>query len=323
MFIFLNIKKNSIYFLLFMPFSLFIAVLDTFINNMENKCEFINAISQISISLFYFYEEYTLKKYIQNKKQRNVYFNTKKKNSSHSFKIIILLLCSIILYLSHIHLFTGRFYFKGEYQQTFYIFLILLIDGIFFKNYIYAHHYISIFLNFILFCFIFIKLKFTLFCIYFLDSYCYSFHFLLLYYINLKYFINIYLLGTILGISKLIYLIFFTDLITFWEYYKIMILFFFIYFLNYFLLYFILTKEGPIQALFYYYIPFVIMKNLLGFEFHFFVNIFFIIPGLIYLEIIELHFCELDKNLKKNISLRELQEITLIQNECLENSIII
>ena len=55
MFIFLNIKKNSIYFfLLFMPFSLIIAVLDTFINNMKNKCEFINAISQISISLFFF-----------------------------------------------------------------------------------------------------------------------------------------------------------------------------------------------------------------------------------------------------------------------------
>ncbi len=318
----MNIKKNSFYFLLFMPFSFIIAVLENVINNLGNECEFINAISQISISLFYFYEKYTLKTYIQNKKQRNVYFNTKKKNSSHSLKIIILLLCSIILYLSHIHLFTGRFYFKGEYQQTFYIFLILLIDGIFFKNYIYTHHYVSLFLNFIPFCFIFIKLNFTLLCIYFLDSYCYSFHFSLLYYINLKYFINIYLLGSILGISKLIYLIFFTDLITFWEYYKIMILFFFIYFLNYFLLYYILTKEGAIQALFYYYIPFVIMEHLFNFEFHFFVNIFFIIPGLIYLEIIELHFCDLDKNLKKNISLRELQETTLIQNECLENSII-
>ena len=102
-----------------MPFSLIIAVLDTFINNMENKCEFINAISQISISLFYFYEEYTLKKYIQNKKQRNVYFNTKKKKSSHSLKIIILLLCSIILYLSHIYLFTGKFDFEGNINKHF------------------------------------------------------------------------------------------------------------------------------------------------------------------------------------------------------------
>ena len=64
------------------------------------------------------------------------------------------------------------------------------------------------------------------------------------------------------------------------------------------------------------------MEHLFNFKLYILFNIFFIIPGLIYLEIIELHFCELDKNLKKNISLRELQEITLIQNECLENSII-
>ena len=102
-----------------MPFSLIIAVLDTFINNMKNKCEFINAISQISISLFYFYEKYTLKIHIQNKKQRSVYFNTKKKNSSHSLKIIILLLCSIILYLSHIYLFTGKFDFEGNINKHF------------------------------------------------------------------------------------------------------------------------------------------------------------------------------------------------------------
>ncbi len=57
------------------------------------------------------------------------------------------------------------------------------------------------------------------------------------------------------------------------------------------------------------------MKNLLTFKIPFFINIFFIIPGLIYLEIIELHFCNLDKNLKKNICLRQLQEIALKPNE--------
>ena len=76
----MNIKKDSIYFLLFMPFSLIIAALENFIYIFKNEMTFINAISQISISLFFFYEKYKLKLSIQNKKERDIYFKTKKRN---------------------------------------------------------------------------------------------------------------------------------------------------------------------------------------------------------------------------------------------------
>ncbi len=44
MFIFLNIKKDSIYFLLSMTFSLIIAALENFIYIFKNEMKFINAI---------------------------------------------------------------------------------------------------------------------------------------------------------------------------------------------------------------------------------------------------------------------------------------
>ena len=94
-----------------------------------------------------------------------------------------------------------------ELQLLSQIISYLYIERIIFKNPIYSHHLLSIIICLLVLIFVLIKYslyKSLLIILYaLLSEYCYAFYFLLLKYINITYFINIYLLASIM-----VYLIF-------------------------------------------------------------------------------------------------------------------
>ena len=155
------------------------------------------------------------------------------------------------------------------------------------------------------------------FCILILQSYAYGFSLFFINYINTKYFISVYLLGSFIGIFQSIFQ---TIQIFFIVKEKIIIEdiklhFIILYlvnclFINY-LFYYIISNLTPIHSLICYNFAYIII-DLLKKE-NFFIEIglleiFPLISTFIYLEIIEINFCGLNENLKKNIKERELSE---------------
>ena len=228
-------------------------------------------------------------------------------------KIVILIICSLI--------FDSIYEIKGYFNEiniieefiTFVLFYILL-ERIIFNISFYSHHKVSVDIILILFIYYFIlniiqSKKYLSYIFNILINYSYSFSLLLIKYINTQYFINIYFLGTMRGICRTIQLIFqfrenimkilYLDNIYF-------TLFYFILKLIYnFLLCKIISKLSPLHSELIEYITlfinFFIDKNeiidyiILGSCF---------ISSLIYLEILILNFCDLNKNIKENISER-------------------
>ena len=84
----------------------------------------------------------------------------------------------------------------------------------------------------------------------------------------------------------------------------------------FFLFYFIINKYGPIYSLLCNIISEIISYIIIGKDYDLIELIIFIISILlimIYLEIIELNFCGLNKNIKINIIKRGKSDINLIQ----------
>ena len=146
-----------------------------------------------------------------------------------------------------------------------------------------------------------------------LNNYCNTFYLLLIYQINLKYFINIYLIGSLTGFFSLIFQLFFLisydDIILILKYNmgKFLIFYCFISIIYHFFIYYIIWKLGPIHSLLCYYIPYCLFNYNRSQ-----ILIIDLITCLIYLEILEFNFCRLNYNLKKNIILRENQEVIII-----------
>jgi hypothetical protein len=156
------------------------------------------------------------------------------------------------------------------------------------------------------------------FYILFLLSYGYGFSLFLIKYINTKYFISTYLLGSFIGIFQSI---FHTIKIYFIVKEKIIIEdinFYFIIlylinclFINY-LFYYIISNLTPIHSLICYNFAYIIYHLIIKKNYLIdigLLEILCLISTFIYLEIIELNFCGLNENLKKNIKERELREI--------------
>ena len=238
MLISINLKKECKYILYFIPISLIQIILEP-ISLIKNDINYqlIKSFSMISMIIIYIFEKFLNK----SKLEKNNYYNLK-----NYVPHIILILSSIIFYICYLYLFNS-YNKEYEWQNIFIIISIILIDMKLIKKTIYSHHYLSFTFNFIslilIICCI-MKIKLDLFNN-ILIGYCYSFHILILEHINLKYFISIYLLGSINGLSELIFylikLFYYQSHINF-EKLIFKILYYIIYVIYYYLFYF--TKNG-------------------------------------------------------------------------------
>ena len=304
-----QISKKFIYFIYFIPSAILSKLFEEKFSTLININQLINSISQLLMIILYFYQKFQIKK--------NNYI---KKKDYFQIKTIILFICSIIFSLIQIVLnkFIYINYFsKDIIHKAFDFILIILIDRIIFNPYIYSHHILSIFISLISLFIQFLNEKNKVSLIYIiiilLNNYCNAFYLLLIYQINLKYFINIFLLGSLTGFFSLIFQLFFfisyDDIIFILKYNmgKFLIFYCFICFIYYIFLYYIIWKLGPIHSLLCYKIPYCLFNYNRSQ-----ILIIDLIACLIYLEILEFNFCKLNYNLKKNIILRENQEKIII-----------
>ena len=298
-------NENFIGFPIFLVLNIIHVIFET---ECQKNAEFlyylISYISQILLIIFYFIEKYSSKnenKDIYNLKQNDI-------KSTIVFSIISFLIFNSI----NDHLY---YLITIDKKEDFIIFVLfyILLERFIINNYFYSHHMVSAYIIFILFIYIFIlkiiQSELNLFYILLiLANYSYSFSILLIKYINTKYYINIYLLGSIRGIVGTIqFLIQKYDknilaILDFYNIFFIILYFILIFFTNIFSVKIIL-KLTPLHSLIIDYITFFISNMILN---KYIINDYIIaglciISSLIYLEILILNFCNLNKNIKINI----------------------
>ncbi len=307
-----NCDKNIFFIFLFILTTIIISVMASISDNKQ----IYPSISQSLLIIFYLIE----KKLIRNNKS-NKFLDISIKNES--YKKYFMLFSSIVFYFIfyYIHIFIqakDEIIVRKNIQMCFF----LLIDLTFFKNQRYSHQILSTIIIFIItilsiISFVFPKYNFIIL-YYILSSYSYAFSFLIVKYINTKYFISIYIFGFIFGLLEIILLLikgisfqFNFDLIT--------ILYFIGLIGNNYLFYYIIYKLSPSHSIISQCIS-ILLPMIFGIIYLsdmmlLILTIIGIIFGLIYLEIIELKFCNLNKNLKKNIFQRaEKEDIITLEN---------
>ena len=253
-----------------------------------NNAKFIHhLLFKMSMFIFYIFE-----KIILNNKLNTELSSVEKSN----YQKIILILCSNIFILLYL-------YMKMKIKNYLFgnSFMIFFMDMIFIKKKIFSHHYLSIFINTIVFFFIrtkeFLNENILQIVIYniqiLLISYNYCFSYLLLKQINRIYFTSIFFLMGLMALSESLYR------------YKEMIGIFHTF--NFGILELIFYILGGVcyhfckcQILIKYDVTHFIIVNALLYlintskVFEIICIIIFTISSMIYLEIIELHFCGLD-----------------------------
>jgi hypothetical protein len=196
---------------------------------------------------------YIIEKHLS--KNENEVYNEKYQTS---IKVIILIICGLIFNSITIYLSYNRDNANEVEDYMILIIFLILIERICFENHFYSHQILSIIIILILFLYFLInniiqsKLK-IFYILIFLENYSESYKYHLIKYINMKYFINIYFLGSINGIFILIqyniqnYIIYKFNFPQF-NLYNIclIILFFILIMINFYLEYKIISELGPI-----------------------------------------------------------------------------
>jgi len=320
-------EKELIYILFYIPPFFIRSFLDNKILKDNNSINgIIDKLAKICLIIFYIIEKIKLQS--TDKKRRNNELEIsnnplikykkqiQKRNSCLSISLLIF---SIIFDL--ISLKSGN-YFIIDISKYSEIGIFLFVDIIFFTKKFFSHHIISVIIIIIIF---FIELIFNFYqnknillqlTAIILYNYSYSFSRLLLKYINTKYYISIYLMGSLIGISQFIYLIIFTKDIIFGDKYFSFIIYFISCLILHFIYFKVLSELNPIHTLLCYKIPefFYSLINTDTLYYSILINIICLISCLIYLEILQLNFCGLNKNLKTNIYKRgivDFQNINL------------
>ena len=307
MLISINIPKDSIYLLFFMVLNFGLDYIQKeYMELYHNNYHFLHSLSLLFLFFFYLWEKNLSKK--DNIEEKSTI------NHNYLIKRIILIITCLMFYVIYNYISNLRnndFFIIEYFNMQF--FLFVLIELIFFKKYIYSHHIISIIIPFIILIYYrWMKdIKSTYFFI--LQCYCNCFCFLLIKYISTKYFINIYLLGSLIGIPGLIQFYrssFFKDIK---ENRLICVLLFILFVFHNYIYCLVIFKIGVIVAI----IPnsivsFIteIIKGKLPISEIMLIVLFFI-SCLIYLEILELKFWGLNKNITKNIVKRGKDEINI------------
>ena len=310
MFISFNVKGTKFLLLYFL-----VLLLYNIITNTMNNAKFIHhLLFKMSMFIFYIFEK------IISKNKSNIELSSVEKSN---YQKIILILCSNIFILLYL-------YMKMKIKNYLFgnSFMIFFMDMIFIKKKIFSHHYLSIFINTIVFFLIQANqisnkniLQIVIYNIQILlISYNYCFSYLLLKQINRIYFTSIFFLMGLMALSESLYR------------YKEMIGIFHTF--NFGILELIFYILGGVcyhfckcQILIKYDVTHFIIVNALLYlintskVFEIICIIIFTISSMIYLEIIELHFCGLDYYLKNEIIKRghkELHEIISINDSIID-----
>ena len=307
MLILIHFKKEFLYIIYFIPLCLFKLIFKFGIKK-QTLISSTESFSKILLIMLYFYQ------IIRYRKESIELFI--KNQNSHKKNTFILL--SIIYFIISLYLDKFNLNNLNDIDDNLSIFLI---DLIFFKKQIYSHHILSCILNIISFSIIFfnynIYKSLNLFIIFIIKNYCNSFSMLLVKYINTVYFTNIYLLGSLIGLFSFLYQIFNLCIS---DFNKVLIIYLIICFILDIFFYYIILKFNPIYVIICYHLSYILIDFLTkNTPFNLFeliiLYIFEIISCLIYLEIIELNFLGLNKNIKKNIILRSSIENDEIINK--------
>ena len=320
MFIKFHINREFFYFLLFISIALMDKGVFAFMSKSQLIIDIINNFSMCCLIIFYFYQ-------ILYSREKNT-----KNKTIISYNIILLIACCILFDLNHLWLL--KFNKKNQsLKEIFFVVIFLLIDIIVFNKNIYSHHILSnmimIIISLIMYIFYSKHLLNFIISFYFiiLESYCYSFQYLIIYYLNSHYFINVFLMGSIIGTSELIYniIVFFVnqDKIKTINNFPFLMFIFIIKFFYHFLFFLIVYKISPIHAFLCYSISSMIFNFI--FEnrqiFYILLGFFLILSIMIYLEIIEIQCFGLNKNIKNKIIERSNKEAIILLKDLKDNNI--
>ena len=307
----LHINNQFLYFLFFIPISLMSQGVLEFMLKTKFIIEIINSLSMCLLFIFYLYQSFTLK-------EKNIQIFNSKQNLCNKF---LLITCCIIYHLNNLHL--VNFNKNKYYEDIFYAGTFLLTDLLFFKKNIYSHHILSnIIMIITIFSLIYLNLYkinsiITLYYI-ILESFCYGFKYLIIYYLCSNYFINIYLIGSLMGLSELIYNIIYYKMneeeIKIINNLPFLIFIFIIKFFYNFLYFLIIYNLSPIHAFLCYSLSSVIFSFIFVSReiFYILLGCFLIFSYLIYLEIIEIQCFGLNKNIKNKIIKRSNIELRIL-----------
>ena len=312
-----NLKKKYLIILIFTPLYILTKIIPEIklINN--NNKDLIYSFSRVCLFIFYIFEKQSI---ISNKDLNKKNFGvisklTKKRKNKQRLFLFYLLLLSYLYHIIYIYTLQKKTNFHRGPPETS---ILFLIDGFFFKKAIYSHHILSLSLFVILFLLMvsYIKLStlrdfFSL--IYLLiNGYCYGFSMFLIEYINIKFFISIYLLGSSLGLIRLLFFIIYLNL-NLHSIFENNIIYVFCYFfaclLYNYIFFYVIINSGLIHAVIYYYFSdliLIIFKN--KDIFYILLIFFFTISGLIYIEILVLKFLGLNKNIESEVQKRAENE---------------
>ena len=291
MFILFHFKNELIYFLYFLPLCMLKITFNYYMRKKKDRYIYYSeSFSNIFLIVLYFYS------FFSNKNSRE--YNIKTKNK----KLILLILFSISFYLIKDYL--EKFELKNTNLDNI---LIIFIDLIFIKKQIYSHHILSII---IIICLFILNLIFyheiptSLYIFILIQIYCKNFSITLIKYINTIYFINIYLLFSLIGIFSFLFRLIQINF-SFSQMNLQYIIYMTICFFENIMFCYIILKINVIYAIICYQISYFLV-DCISFDFdnlkiHLFFIFFQTFSSFIYLEIIELNFWKLNKNIKKNI----------------------
>ena len=289
--------------------------------NNNNKNFYISvSISQICLVIFFLYQIFTSKKRLESEE---IFFSSTKKPKNICYKITIVIIFIIFVMIFDVFKILTDEYTPIEIVCNIDMISVFLIDRFFFKKEIRPHHLISIIITSILSLYnIISNYKFTYlykilkFCLIILNSYSYIFHVLLINYISNIYYVNIYFIGFLIGIFEFIFYIikfrdkeFNTDKFNELLIYPILLEFYF------FLFYYNISKFGPIFTLIGFNISVIIDNFKTNIKINLITLIISLISSLIYIELIELNFCGLNKYLSENIIKRGEHETKELEED--------
>ncbi len=324
-----SINKGMFYIFIFMIFNLFQELIKHIFHKKNDDLSIyflIDYIAETSLIIFYIIENKLSKNENENENNDNISSKFRLSSKLIIYIIIELILICISEYIPICHHITQ--YDSNNYhinaKQYYNIFLFFFFfDFILLKKNLYSHHILSIIINSIIPIFLFISSigdeEFLINFIYFIRYYVIALFYFLIKLMNNEYFINIYLFGFFSGLIKIIFYFIDSSHKQYINEIKNQILFlifnYLIYLFHHFLQYKIIFKFEPIYSFLCIFMgEFLIPIIILNFTYKL-CYCLSIISSLIYLEIIELNFLGLNKNLKKNIDQRGIKEINHILRE--------
>ena len=312
MFLEFHFEKQFILFLIIYPILAFFEII-LFKNEIISN----NYLLYDSISLFFLIFIYGIEKYNSshiNMTERLKFFQEKKEKEKYkNVKICLHIICILILNLI-VYIIFPKIDEPYKLNQSIILIFFFINEKLIFKTAIYSHHILSMIMFLISNLSIILILLFNEktnidYLIYnIIYGYCSSLCVLLLKKINTNYDISVFLIGFLFGVTELIFEI--KDSNNYIDIIKNNFLSCFLIVLNYFIynyLYFYILKQySPIHSKICEFFSVIVILIYEG-NYHIqiiLIIIFNIISTMIYLEIIELDFCELNKNIKKNITHR-------------------